>query len=105
LTPDDAGLVRGSVNRAEPADGPCVRAKQRLLHEAHEIVARRGDAHQAHAAYLREMHGVVAPCLIVGEGAIQEGYLLRCLSLPATGDTIAPLEYEISSMGTTWWCV
>jgi hypothetical protein len=69
--------------------------QQRLLHEAHEIVARRGHAHEAHAAYLRAMHGMGAPCLIVGEGAIQEGYLLRCLSLPATGDTIAPLEYEI----------
>jgi hypothetical protein len=69
--------------------------QQRLLHEAHEIVARRGHAHEAHAAYLRAMHGMGAPCLIVGEGAIQEGYLLGCLSLPATGDTIAPLEYEI----------
>jgi hypothetical protein len=34
--------------------------QQRLLHEAHEIVARRGDAHEAHAAYLRAMHGVGA---------------------------------------------
>jgi hypothetical protein len=48
------------------------------------------------AGYLRDVAGVATPCLVVGEGALEHGYLLRCRAHPATGATLAEHEQRIT---------
>lgn len=57
---------------------------------------QRGESAVSQANYLGDVLGVTAPCLIVGEGAIEQGYLLRCRAWPATADTVDEHEARIA---------
>ncbi|GAA1265701.1 hypothetical protein Psi02_07140 [Planotetraspora silvatica] len=59
---------------------------------ANDGVIEEGRNHTAQAKFLREKYGVHAPCLIVGAGAIQQGYPLRCRSEYATEETLPSKE-------------
>jgi len=54
-----------------------------ILEDAHAVVVQAASKHSAQASYIQDEYGIEAPCLIVGEGAIQQSYLLGCQSLYA----------------------
>lgn len=71
--------------------------QQRVFDDANELLVRSSRNHANLAESLRREHGVRPPCLIVGEGVIQQGYLLKCRSLYAPAERLAEEEQTITA--------
>jgi hypothetical protein len=67
-----------------------VAVQQDLLEPAHASLVRTADNHVRMAEFLRDEHGVGPPCLLWGEGVVQQSYLLKCRSVVRNGQ--APAE-------------
>ncbi|MPZ27371.1 MAG: hypothetical protein GEV12_13410 [Micromonosporaceae bacterium] len=67
-----------------------VGVQQELLDGAHDALVRTATNHVAMADFLRSEYDVRPPCLLWGEGVIQQSYLLKCDSWFRRGQ--APVE-------------
>jgi hypothetical protein len=74
-----------------------VAGQQEALGRARADLVRQAETTTAQASFLRSSQGVTPPCLIVGEGVMQQGYLLRCRPVRATEANLAHREDEMSA--------
>jgi hypothetical protein len=70
--------------------------QQAVFNGANDHLLRIARSHATQANFLRHEEGVRPPCLFVGQGAIQQSYILRCRSAPADHETFPEREASIA---------